>query len=64
MSESVAKALPIVVGPAAECTAQLIEVVDKMFDCLNITSYTEGKMRRKPSKDPYTSAKDWHLNVS
>ena len=42
MSESVAKALPIVVGPAAECTAQLIEVVDKMFDCLNVTSYTEG----------------------
>ena len=64
MSESVAKALPIVVGPAAERTAQLIEVVDKMFDCLNVTSYMEGKKRRKPSKDPYTSAKDWRLNVS
>ena len=60
MSESVTKALPIVVGPAAERTAQL---VDKMFDYLNVTSYTEGKKRRKPSKDPYTSAKDW-LNVS
>ena len=64
MSESVAKALPIVVGPAAERTAQLIEVVDKMFDFLNVTSYMEGKKRKKPSKDPYTSAKDWHLNVS
>ena len=64
MSESVAKALPIVIGPTAECTAQLITVVDQMFDCLNVTSYTEGKKKRKPSKDPYMSAKDWRLAVS
>ena len=64
MSESVAKALPIVVGPAAERTAQLVQVVDTMFDCLNVTSYMEGKRRRKPSKDPYTSAMDWRLDVS
>ena len=35
--------------------SQLIEVADKMFDLLNVTSYTEGK---KEEKDPYTSAKD------
>ena len=64
MSESVAKALPIVVGPTVERTAQLITVVDQMFDCLNVTSYTEGKKKRKPSKDPYMSAKDWQLAVS
>ena len=59
-----AKALPIVLGPTAERTAQLIEVVDRMFDCLNVTSYTEGKKKRKASKDPYISAKDWRLAVS
>ena len=61
ISESVTKALPIVVGPTAEHTAQ---VVDQMFDCLNVTSYTEGKNKRKPSKDPYMSTKDWRLAVS
>ena len=64
MSKSVAKALPIVVGLTAEHTAQLITVVDQMFDCLNVTSYTEGKKKQKPSKDPYMSAKDWRLAVS
>ena len=64
MSQSVDKALPIVVGPAAERTAQLIEVVDRLFDCLNVMSYTEGKRKRKPSKDPYISSKDWRLRVS
>ena len=46
MSESVAKALPIVVGPTAEHTEQLITVVDRMFDCLNVTSY---KVKRSES---------------
>ena len=57
MSESVAKALPIVVGPTAQ-------VGDQMFECLNVTSYTEGKKKQKPSKDPYMSAKNWRLAVS
>ena len=27
--------------------SQLIEVADEMFDCLNVTSYMEGKKRRE-----------------
>ena len=41
----------------------MIEVVDKMFDCLNVTSCSEGIKKRKPAKDPYYHADDWRLKV-
>lgn len=58
-----AKALCQVVGHEAEGTSEMIEVVDKMFDCLNVTSCSEGKRKRKPAKDPYCHANDWRLEV-
>lgn len=58
-----AKALPLVVGSEAEGTAEMITVVDKMFDCLNVNSLTEGYHKRKPARDPYTHANDWRLEV-
>lgn len=58
-----AKALPLVVGPEAEGTAEMILVVDKMFDCLNVSSLSEGYHKRKPARDPYCNAKDWRLKV-
>ena len=63
MSESVAKGLLQVVGSEAEGTAEMIMLVDKMFDCLNVTNCSEGIRKRKPSKDPYTHAGDWRLKV-
>ena len=49
-----AKGLSQVVGSEAEGTAEMIMVVDQMFDCLNVSSCSEGIRKRKPSKDPYT----------
>ena len=63
LSETVARALNQVIGSEADGTAEMILVVDQMFDCLNVTSCSEGIRKRKPSKDPYTHAKDWRLEV-
>ena len=58
-----AKGLSQVVGSEADGTAEMIMVVDQMFDCLNVSSCSEGIRKRKPSKDPYTHANDWRLEV-
>lgn len=28
-------------------------MMDKFFDCLNVTNYLSGKQKRKPFQDPY-----------
>ena len=58
-----AKALNQVIGSEADGTAEMILRVDQMFDCLNVTSCSEGIRKRKPSKDPYTHTNDWRLEV-
>ena len=34
-------------------TARLVEMMDKLFDCLNVTSFTTGKHARKEFQDPW-----------
>ena len=34
-------------------TAKFTEMIDKFFDCFNVTNYTSGKHKRKPFQDPY-----------
>ena len=63
MSETVSKALRLTGGEEAAETAQFIEMVDKMFDCLNVSSLSKGKMKRKPSVQPYRNANDFQLKV-
>ena len=63
MSETVSKALRLTGGEEAAETAQFIEMVDKMFDCLNVSSLSKGKMKRKPFVQPYRSANDFRLKV-
>ena len=46
-----AKGLSQVVGSEADGTAEMIMVVDQMFDCLNVSSCSEGIRKRKPSKE-------------
>ena len=58
-----AKALPLVVGSEVEGTAEMISVVDKMFNCHNVNSLSEGYHKRKLARDPYTHANDWRLEV-
>lgn len=63
MSASVSHALYLTGGERASETAKFIQMVDKFFDCLNVTSYNEGKLKRKPFIQPYRCNKDFRLNV-
>ena len=63
MSESVALALFLTGGESANETAKFIRKVDCFFDCLNVMSYDESKMKRKPFLQPYRSENDFRLKV-
>ncbi len=63
MSQSVSKALLKCIGSEAKGTAELLSIVDTLFDCLNIHNLTEAKLKRKPFRSPYRSATDWKLKV-
>lgn len=64
MSETVAKALRLTGGEEAKETANFIEMVDKLFDCMNVSSLSRGKLQRKPFVQPYRNSKDFRLAVS
>lgn len=64
MSETVSKALLHVFGSKATATAEFISNVDKFFDCLNVSNYTNGIHKRKPAQNPYRSPNDERLSVS
>lgn len=61
MSETVSKALRLTGGEGAAGTALFIEMVDKMFDCLNVSTLSKGKLKRKPFVQPYRSSNDFRL---
>ena len=63
MSESVSKALTQVVGEKAEATAELVSMVDCLFDCLNVHNLEEAKFKRKRFRSPYRSSTDWRLKI-
>lgn len=45
-------------------TAQFVNMFDKFFDSLNVSSITEGKTKLKSFRYPYRSASDDRLDVS
>ena len=45
-------------------TAKFCHMFDRFFDCLNTRRVGEGKEKRKPDLDPYTSDEDTRLTVS
>ena len=51
-------------GVEAEETAKFVEYMDKFFDALNVSNFTEGKKKRKPFQNPYRSDTDFRLTVS
>lgn len=63
LSESVAKALPLVVGDEARETARFVEMFDKFFDVLNVSNFTSGIKQRKPFQKPYLNSDDERLEV-
>ena len=44
-------------------TAYFIEKMDKFFDTFNVSSFTQGKFKRKVFQQPYRSANDFRLTV-
>ena len=49
--------------PSMECTAMFVQMMDKMFDCLNVGNFTDGKHTRNCFKQPYRSQCDFRLKV-
>lgn len=58
-----AHALVLTGGSRASETAVFVDKVDKFFDCLNVNSFDEGKLKRKPFIQPYRSQHDFRLLV-
>ena len=48
LSDSVAKARPLVVGDEASETAKFVSLFDNFFDILNVSNFTSGTRNRKP----------------
>ena len=44
-------------------TAKFAEMMDKLFDCLNVNNFTAGKTKRKPFQDPYRQSDDFRIKV-
>lgn len=63
MSESVSQALFLTGGKEAFETAYFIGKIDRLFDCLNVTSICEGKKKRKVFQNPYQSTSDFRVKV-
>ena len=53
----------LAVGDKAGETATFAAKFNKFFDCLNVTSYTEGRQSRNPNRCPYRSPGDTRLTV-
>lgn len=63
LSDSVSKALPIVVGEKAKETARFAAMFDQFFDALNVSNFTNGARHRKRFSHPYRSKDDERLKV-
>ena len=63
LSNSVAQALRLTGGEEMTETAKFADMFDKLFDCLNVSNFSEGKKARKPFKDPWRKG-DRRLKVS
>jgi len=46
-----------------ELRRQFIKMIDKFFDALNVANLNTGKKKRKAFQSPYTSSKDFRLEV-
>ena len=64
MSSTVAKEIRTFSTTEAEATANFIELVDKMFDSMNLSFSSQGKVSRKAFLKPYRKPDDFRLKVS
>ena len=59
LSDSVSKVLKLELGPRAGETAKFADMFNKLFDCVNVSSLSAGKLTRNPFQSPYRSAIDF-----
>ena len=64
LSESVSKALVLTGEQEAQETAKFVALIDKFFDILNVSNFTNGTRNRKPFQHPYRHGDDARLTVS
>ena len=64
MSSTVAKDIRTFATIEAEATANFIELIDKMFDSMNVSFLSQGKSNRKVFLKPYRKPDDFRLKVS
>ena len=63
LSNSVAKALILTVGSKSAQTARFVDMFDKFFDVMNVSSFSAGHRSRNQFRSPYRSGTDWKLKV-
>jgi len=63
MSSSVGNIMLQYGTPEMGETARFIMLMDRMFDCMNVRSETEGIRRRKPDLLPYRDENDPRFQV-
>ena len=63
LSNSVTTALRLTGGAEVCETARFIEMMDKCFDCLNVSDFSSARHSRNPFKAPYYSSSDFRLKV-
>jgi len=63
MSERVSKALIDNKDEKVEETAKFIAMIDKFFDCLNVTNLNRARKYRKDFQKPYEKTDDFRLKV-
>ena len=64
LSTSVSNAFQFLKKEEFSETEKFCRMFDKFFDCLNTRRIGEGKEKRKPDLDPYTSINDKRFAVS
>ena len=64
ISQTVAEYLERTFKEDARETVLFIKNMDKLFDCFNVSSYGQGKAKRKVFQSPYRKETDFRLKVN
>ncbi|CAC5389786.1 THAP9 [Mytilus coruscus] len=62
LSSTVANALEMMYGDNVTETVNFIRIMNKFFDCLNVRNLYEGRNKRNPDLEPYTTVNDERLH--
>ena len=63
LSASVAHAMELMGDPEMTETIRFVHFFDRFFDCLNVSSLSEGRHSRKPDLYPYRTPNDKRFTV-